>query len=258
MYPKYLGELGLSTLLVLVLALVVRLASLPLLLRAQQSVRQRALAANGIVAPRTGTVAAVFEWVLGIAGAVGLWQLLYTRAMFGFRFWGEPLAVGEGWDLARATHLSLVVTRIIFLAVGIGLLLLWALLGVLTQRNLLTGGMPEGTWALRWSRGAAADIWAWACCVVCATHGSSPFAATSTGAVIRKIVDSGPEPAALASVQALDPALAAVVARALTMDPAGRPADGAALLDLLTDYRGAAAAEAVRGQITQGWRTLAL
>ncbi|MEU7729300.1 serine/threonine-protein kinase [Streptomyces sp. NPDC040724] len=110
--------------------------------------------------------------------------------------------------------------------------------------------------------GTAADVWAWACCVVCAAHGTSPFSATSTGAVIRRIVDTGPEPAALAAVQALDPALAAAVTRALTADPAARPADGAALVELLTAdrtrERPAPDAQAVREQITQGWRTLAL
>ncbi|WP_445269930.1 serine/threonine-protein kinase [Streptomyces sp. DSM 41634] len=110
--------------------------------------------------------------------------------------------------------------------------------------------------------GTAADVWAWACCVVCAAHGTSPFSATSTGAVIRRIVDTGPEPAALAAVQALDPALAAAVTRALTADPAARPADGAALVELLTADRAperpAPDAQAVREQITQGWRTLAL
>ncbi|MEV7353849.1 hypothetical protein [Kitasatospora sp. NPDC091276] len=50
-------------------------------------------------------------------------------------------------------------------------------------------------------------------------HGPSPFAATSTGAVIRRIVDTGPEPAAPAAVHALDPAPAAVVVRALNADP---------------------------------------
>ncbi|MFC9814196.1 serine/threonine-protein kinase [Streptomyces virginiae] len=70
--------------------------------------------------------------------------------------------------------------------------------------------------------GTAADVWAWACCVVCAAHGISPFSATSTGAVIRRIVDAGPEPAAPAAVRSLDPALAATVERALTADPAAR------------------------------------
>ncbi|MFD5030231.1 serine/threonine-protein kinase [Streptomyces sp. NPDC058405] len=110
---------------------------------------------------------------------------------------------------------------------------------------------------------AAADIWAWACCVVCAAHGTGPFTATSAGAVIRRIVDTGPEPAALAAVQALAPALAAAVARALTVDPTGRPTDGTALVELLTAHQGpnhapTDAAAALRDQITQGWRTLAL
>ncbi|MFD7319631.1 serine/threonine-protein kinase [Streptomyces sp. NPDC059875] len=110
--------------------------------------------------------------------------------------------------------------------------------------------------------GPAADVWAWACCVVCAAHGTSPFAATSTGAVIRRIVDTGPEPAALAAVHALDPELAAAVGRALTADPAGRPADGAALVDLLTSQGSPqyepTQVDAVREEITRGWRTLTL
>ncbi|MFJ1932058.1 hypothetical protein ACIOGZ_05195 [Kitasatospora sp. NPDC088160] len=93
-------------------------------------------------------------------------------------------------------------------------------------------------------------------------HGASPFAATSTGAVIRRIVDTGPEPAAPAAVHALDPAPAAVVVRALNADPAGRPADGAALLELLTAAPApgvpAPNASSVREEITRGWRTLAL
>ncbi|MFI6006453.1 serine/threonine-protein kinase [Streptomyces sp. NPDC051366] len=110
--------------------------------------------------------------------------------------------------------------------------------------------------------GPAADVWAWACCVVCAAHGTSPFAATSTGAVIRRIVDTGPEPASLAAVHALAPELAAAVGRALTIDPAGRPADGTALVDLLTSrgspHHDPAQLDAVREEITRGWRTLPL
>ncbi|MFJ9847146.1 serine/threonine-protein kinase [Kitasatospora sp. NPDC101155] len=107
--------------------------------------------------------------------------------------------------------------------------------------------------------GTPADVWAWACCVVCAAHGASPFAATSTGAVIRRIVDTGPEPAALAAVQALDPGLAAVVTRALAIDPAQRPADGTALLAALAAAQQTAPDPAgVHDQITRGWQTLAL
>ncbi|WAD00579.1 serine/threonine-protein kinase [Streptomyces sp. NA13] len=110
--------------------------------------------------------------------------------------------------------------------------------------------------------GPAADVWAWACCVVCAAHGTSPFAATGAGAVIRRIVDTGPEPAALAAVHALDPELAAAVGRALAPDPAGRPADGAALVELLTSrdspHHEPTQLDAVREEITRGWRTLPL
>lgn len=110
--------------------------------------------------------------------------------------------------------------------------------------------------------GTGADVWAWACCVVCAAHGVSPFAAANTGAIIRRIVDAGPDPAALAAVGALDPALAVTVARALVADPAARPADGAALLALLTADAGPGHTVpdpgTVRDQITRGWRTLVL
>ncbi|MFD3517157.1 protein kinase [Streptomyces sp. NPDC058657] len=103
--------------------------------------------------------------------------------------------------------------------------------------------------------GTAADIWAWACCVVCAAHGTSPFQATSTGAVIRRIVDTGPAPEALEAVRALDPALADAVRQALTADPAGRPADGAALVALLTADRDPGD---IRAEITRGWQTMAV
>lgn len=80
--------------------------------------------------------------------------------------------------------------------------------------------------------------------------------------MIRRIVDTGPEPTALAALAALDPALAAVVGRALTADPQTRPGDGGALLDLLTTRHGPGSTEpdagALREEITHGWRTLAL
>lgn len=107
--------------------------------------------------------------------------------------------------------------------------------------------------------GPAADIWAWACCVVAAVHGDSPFAATSIGAVYRKITETGPEPTALAALQAIDPALAKVVRQALSTEPTGRPADGTALLTLLTHGPGNTVpdARAVHEEITEGWRALA-
>ncbi|MFI9210509.1 protein kinase [Streptomyces sp. NPDC053253] len=106
--------------------------------------------------------------------------------------------------------------------------------------------------------GPAADIWAWACCVVAAVHGDSPFAATSIGAVYRRITETGPEPTALATLQAIDPALATVVLQALSTDPTLRPANGTALLALLTQGPGNTVpdARAVHEEITQGWRAL--
>ncbi|MFC8589082.1 serine/threonine-protein kinase [Streptomyces sp. NPDC057217] len=106
--------------------------------------------------------------------------------------------------------------------------------------------------------GPAADIWAWACCVVAAVHGDSPFAATSIGAVYRKITETGPEPTALAALRAIDPALAAVVLQALNTQPADRPADGTALLTLLTHGPGNTVPNprSVHEEITQGWQAL--
>ncbi|MGW7584896.1 serine/threonine-protein kinase [Kitasatospora sp. NPDC054768] len=107
--------------------------------------------------------------------------------------------------------------------------------------------------------GPAADVWAWACCVVCAGHGSSPFAATSTGAVIRRIVETGPEPAAPAAVRAVDPALAAVVTRALAI---GRSSARRTVRPLLAAPAAAQSPApdpaAVHDQITRGRQALAL
>ncbi|MFI8826302.1 serine/threonine-protein kinase [Streptomyces sp. NPDC053431] len=106
--------------------------------------------------------------------------------------------------------------------------------------------------------GPAADIWAWGCCVVCAVHGDSPFAATGIGAAYRKITETGPEPAALAAVERIDPGLAAVVRRALSPRAQDRPADGAALVALLTEGPGSTVPDgrSLHDQVTQGWRTV--
>ncbi|MFF6773234.1 serine/threonine-protein kinase [Streptomyces sp. NPDC012637] len=106
--------------------------------------------------------------------------------------------------------------------------------------------------------GPAADVWAWACCVVCAAHGDSPFAATGIGAAYRRITEGTPDPAALAAVDAVDPALGAAVRRALRTRPADRPADGTALLALLTEGPGHTVPDArsLHEEITRGWNTL--
>ena len=59
--------------------------------------------------------------------------------------------------------------------------------------------------------GPAADIWVWACCIICAAHGTSPFTAPNTGAVINRILDLGPDTDSLATVYGLDPGLARIV-----------------------------------------------
>ncbi|MFF0391895.1 serine/threonine-protein kinase [Kitasatospora sp. NPDC004615] len=100
--------------------------------------------------------------------------------------------------------------------------------------------------------GPAADVWAWACCLVCAAYGESPFATANQYVVYHRIVNEAPSPAGIAAVRALDPALADAVERALAKDLADRPADGAALLALLT----ADGTPAPR-QIARGWEALA-
>ncbi|MFD7977210.1 serine/threonine-protein kinase [Streptomyces sp. NPDC059071] len=106
--------------------------------------------------------------------------------------------------------------------------------------------------------GPAADVWAWACCVVCAAHGDSPFAATGIGAAYRRITEGTPDPAALAAVDAVAPALGAAVRQALRTRPADRPADGTALLALLTEGPGHTVPDArsLHEEITRGWNTL--
>ncbi|KDN84801.1 putative serine/threonine protein kinase [Kitasatospora cheerisanensis KCTC 2395] len=99
--------------------------------------------------------------------------------------------------------------------------------------------------------GPAADVWAWACCLVGAAHGDSPFATANPYAVYHRIVHEEPDPAGLAAVRALDPALAEVVELALAKDLAVRPADGAALLALLTAAGGPA-----DHQVARGWDAL--
>ncbi|MEU6803885.1 serine/threonine-protein kinase [Streptomyces neyagawaensis] len=102
--------------------------------------------------------------------------------------------------------------------------------------------------------GPAADIWAWACCIICAAHGSSPFTAAGTGAIIRRIVDTGPDTTAVDTLHRLDPTLADATRRALTLDVADRPANGTELLKLLTNDEPPAVAE----EIATGWHTLML
>ncbi|MFJ8438155.1 serine/threonine-protein kinase [Kitasatospora griseola] len=99
--------------------------------------------------------------------------------------------------------------------------------------------------------GPAADVWAWACCLICAAHGDSPFATANPYAVYHRIVNEDPDPAAVAAVRALDPELADTVGRALAKDLADRPADGAALLALLT-----ADGTPAQRQIDRGWEAL--
>ncbi|MGW4380733.1 serine/threonine-protein kinase, partial [Kitasatospora sp. NPDC004531] len=99
--------------------------------------------------------------------------------------------------------------------------------------------------------GPAADVWAWACCLVCAAHGDSPFATANQFAVYHRVMNEEPDPAGIAAVRALDPELAGVVERALAKDLALRPADGAALLALLT-----ADGTPAERQIARGWDAL--
>ncbi|MFI6445579.1 serine/threonine-protein kinase [Kitasatospora sp. NPDC050543] len=104
--------------------------------------------------------------------------------------------------------------------------------------------------------GPAADLWAWGCCVVAAAHGSSPFAAQNTMAVIRKIVELGPAPEAMLAVRAADATLALAVERALSREPGDRQACAGALVEYLR--AGGPERPSVDEQITRGWQALRL
>jgi hypothetical protein len=109
------------------------------------------------------------------------------------------------------------------------------------------GDEPAGPWT---------DVWAWGCCLVAATSGRSPFQARDTAGVLNRVLNSGPDEAAMEPLARIAPDLHAVVRLALTRDTAQRPADGNALLDAL--LAGAERPPDLGAQITRGWRTLHL
>jgi predicted Ser/Thr protein kinase len=75
---------------------------------------------------------------------------------------------------------------------------------------------PEQIRGLRF--GAAADVFAWGCTIVCAASGRSPFTAGSVPAVMRRVLHDEPDLTALAGP------LRDLVAQCLDKDPSRRPA----------------------------------
>lgn len=141
-------HLGTGILAVLGLALVLRLASLPLLLRVQRSVRQRALAARGVAAASAWPWAAVCgELVVELGGAVGLALLLNTDYVDGFDLLKLSIATGRPLHLAAELHITQPEAQTRFHLAAISALVVWLLLWFLTQRRLLTAATPAGTWA---------------------------------------------------------------------------------------------------------------
>ncbi|MGW6919386.1 hypothetical protein ACWGB8_37065, partial [Kitasatospora sp. NPDC054939] len=130
------------------LALAVRLVAIPLLVRAQQAVRERALAARGgPPAPPIGLAAAFGDLLAGLATGAGLLWLLAYSDNFGFYRLLATILPSDGFSLGsllglHAAHFYIDVAE--YLVPAVAALVAWLLLWVLTQRKLLTAGMPEG------------------------------------------------------------------------------------------------------------------
>lgn len=82
--------------------------------------------------------------------------------------------------------------------------------------------------------GPAADVWAWACTVVHAATGESPFDSPDLPSVMNAVLERGPDEHLLERVRGIAPDLGRIVTAALSRDMAGRPASGAGLLALLS------------------------
>ncbi|GLZ80469.1 hypothetical protein Afil01_52760 [Actinorhabdospora filicis] len=98
---------------------------------------------------------------------------------------------------------------------------------------------------------AAADVWAWACCVAFAASVKGPFDAESIPRTTHKVISQPPDPEILGRIGAIDPQLGELVTRSLDKVAEKRPADGAALIDgLCPDGRPLV-------HIARGWRLIA-
>ncbi|MFE6840463.1 hypothetical protein ACFVFI_37290, partial [Streptomyces sp. NPDC057705] len=141
-------SLGMGVLAVVGPALAVRLASLPLLVRAQRGVRERVSAAGGAAVARPGvSAAALGELALAFAGGIGLLLWMTSDVIPGFDLLLESIATGHALVLAIEFGIPLATARLWFLGAAIPVLLVWLVLWVLTQRNLLAAGPSARVWA---------------------------------------------------------------------------------------------------------------
>jgi len=98
--------------------------------------------------------------------------------------------------------------------------------------------------------GPAADVFAWASCLLYATYGRAPFGDDSTSEIMQRVVYDEPE------MDELPDSLREVVADALAKDPARRPT-AAALLERMLDESGPLA-EKMPGTLLDEGRALAV
>lgn len=142
--------LGLIILILGGVTLALRVVSIPLLLRAQQATRYRAVGRLGGPAGRPAvpaglTAAAVGEQVLVLLGAVGLVVLLNsTVGDNNFRYMMPSIVSESPLALAQFFDVYYLIEQPVFLIPAVAALLCWVFLWILTQRNLLTIGMPPG------------------------------------------------------------------------------------------------------------------
>ncbi|MFH9350195.1 hypothetical protein [Kitasatospora sp. NPDC017646] len=130
-------------------ALLVRLVALPVLVRAQTATRRRALAATGADATEgaPGGLGATFgELAVGLVAGVGAYFAVYFEDLHSCYLLERPFGLDNAVYLAREWHISQAVARTRYLVLFIGFLLLWLSLWYLTQRKLLTVGLPREIW----------------------------------------------------------------------------------------------------------------
>ncbi|MDX3540900.1 hypothetical protein PV721_42800, partial [Streptomyces sp. MB09-01] len=141
-------SLGMGVLAVVGPTLAVRLVSLPVLARAQQGVRQRVSAAGGAAGARPGvSAAALGELALAFVGGIGLLVWMASDVIPGFDLLLQSIATGNARTLAIQFGLPLATAQFWFLGAAIPVLLIWLLLWILTQRNLLAAGPSAQAWA---------------------------------------------------------------------------------------------------------------
>ncbi|MCX4625399.1 hypothetical protein [Streptomyces sp. NBC_01443] len=114
-------------------ALILRAATVPLLMRAQRAVRRRA-SADPAASPRTVQGAVAGELALGVAGGIGLWILMVNLDFFhGQYFLLRPVVVSNGTLLSWDYGLSLVMAWTLYIVTVVLASVLWPVLWSRTQ-----------------------------------------------------------------------------------------------------------------------------